>query len=144
MIEELYQKNLMRLAANATGSQKLENPHFTETLDNPTCGDRITLQVKLEDGRITELSQDNRSCLLCQASASLLAENAVGLTAEDLHKVIAQIHKILNGEEEHAETPWEKLEYFTPVHAHKSRHLCVLLPFHALKKILQQESADAP
>ncbi len=136
MIEELYQKNLMRLAANATGSEKLENPQHTHTLDNPTCGDRITLQVTMQDGRIAEFSQENRACLLCQASASLLAENAIGLTIHELQSVIEHIKKILDGSVQTADEPWEKLSYFTPVKEHSSRHICVLLPFKALQDIL--------
>jgi nitrogen fixation NifU-like protein len=140
VIEELYQKNLMRLAANATGSQKLENPQYTHTLDNPTCGDRITLQVTLQDGRIAEFSQENRACLLCQASASLLAENAIGLTPDELQTVIDRIKKILDGSENSADDPWEKLSYFSPVKEHSSRHICVLLPFNALQDILGKET----
>ena len=136
MIEELYQKNLMRLAANATGSGHLDHPDHEGTLDNPTCGDRITLQVKMQDGKIVEIAQENRACLLCQAAASLLTENAVGLTLDDLDRVIDTIKSILQNGAETADAPWEKLSYFVPVKEHKSRHICVLLPFNALKKIL--------
>jgi len=136
LIEELYQRNLMRLAANATGSGSLDAPDLEGTLDNPTCGDRITIQVKLEDGRITELAQENRACLLCQASASLLAENAIGLTLGDVETVRGKIEDILKNGESTATSPWEKLSYFAPVKEHSSRHICVLLPFNALRDIL--------
>lgn len=136
MIEELYQKNLMRLAANATGSGQLDHPDHEGTLDNPTCGDRITLQIKMQDGKIVQFAQENRACLLCQASASLLAENAIGLSVDDLDTVIETVKSILLNGVETADTPWEKLSYFVPVKDHKSRHICVLLPFNALKKIL--------
>ncbi len=78
----------MRLAANATGSGHLDHPDHEGTLDNPTCGDRITLQVKMQDGKIVEFAQENRACLLCQAAASLLAEKCVGLSVDDLDQVI--------------------------------------------------------
>lgn len=129
----------MRLAANATGSQKIQNPQFEETLDNPTCGDRITLQVTLKDGRIAEFSQENRACLLCQASASLLAENAIGLNLDDVNDVMVKIRKILETGDGASDEPWEKLTYFAPVKEHKSRHICVMLPFNALQKILATE-----
>ncbi|MBL4665749.1 MAG: iron-sulfur cluster assembly scaffold protein [Sneathiella sp.] len=136
MIEELYQKNLMRLAANATGSGSLDAPDLEGTLDNPTCGDRITIQVKLEDGRITELAQQNRACLLCQASASLLAENAIGLSLSDVEAIRSKVENILKNGDDTANAPWEKLSYFVPVREHSSRHICVLLPFNALRDIL--------
>ncbi|MEH6477515.1 MAG: iron-sulfur cluster assembly scaffold protein [Sneathiella sp.] len=139
MIEELYQKNLMRLAANASGSGSLDAPDFEGTRDNPTCGDRITIQVKLEDGRISELAQENRACLLCQASASLLAENAIGLTISDVAAIRDKVENILKSGDDTTEAPWEKLSYFIPVRDHISRHICVLLPFNALRDILTKK-----
>ena len=128
----------MRLAANATGAGKLDNPDLEGTLDNPTCGDRITIQVRMEDGKITELAQENRACLLCQASASLLAENAVGMSLEDVETIQGRISEILAGDTSEQDAPWEKLSYFEGVKDHKSRHICVLLPFNALQKILKE------
>lgn len=137
MIQELYQKNLMRLAANATGAGTIENPDAEGTLDNPTCGDRITIQVKLEDGRITELAHENRACMLCQASASLLAENAVGLSIQDIETVQSSVRQLLTTGDNSGNLPWEELSYFAPVKDHKSRHICVLLPLNALHDILK-------
>lgn len=136
MIQELYQKNLMRLAANATGAGTIEHPDAEGTLDNPTCGDRITIQVKLEDGRITELAHENRACMLCQASASLLAEKAVGLNITDIEKVQSSIKQLLTVGDNSDALPWEELTYFAPVKDHRSRHICVLLPLNALHDIL--------
>nr|WP_277346066.1 iron-sulfur cluster assembly scaffold protein [Sneathiella chinensis] len=134
---------MMRLAANATGAGTLSAPNATLTLDNPTCGDRVTLQVRLEDGRIMELAHDNKACMLCQASASLLGEHAVGLTLEDIDRVRAALLALLEkGEEQDGDIdlPWEGLEFFAPVKDHKSRHICVLLPFNALIEILETQT----
>lgn len=127
----------MRLAANATGSGTLKNPDAVGTLDNPTCGDRITIQVKLQDGRITELAHENRSCMLCQASASLLAEKAIGLNIADVEKIRLQVKHLLENGGDTTDLPWEELRYFAPVKDHKSRHICVLLPLNALDTILK-------
>jgi len=128
----------MRLAANATGAGSIESPDAEGTLDNPTCGDRITIQVKLDDGRITELVHENRSCMLCQASASLLAQNAVGMTLQDVKRIQDEIQKIFESGDITEGLSWEELEYFVPVKDHKSRHICVLLPLNALNNILQK------
>ncbi|WP_169545323.1 iron-sulfur cluster assembly scaffold protein [Sneathiella aquimaris] len=144
MIEELYQKNLMRLAANAHGAGTLEHPDAESTMDNPTCGDRITIQIKLEDGRITELAHENRACMLCQASASLLSENAIGLSLSDVQKIRAEVTALLSGETTKNELTWEKLAYFEPVKDHKSRHICVMLPLNALEKILSDTEKKGP
>lgn len=127
----------MRLAANATGAGTIDHPDAEGTLDNPTCGDRITIQVKLKDGRITELAHENRACMLCQASASLLAEKAVGLSIQDIEKAQSSIKQLLTTGDNSDDLPWEELTYFAPVKDHKSRHICVLLPLNALHDILK-------
>ena len=137
MIDELYQKNLLRLAANAVGDGTLDNPDASETLDNPTCGDRITIQVKLEDGRITHLNHQNRSCVLCQAAASLMSESAIGREASEISATRDNLQSLLQGEAVQFTPEWKKLEFFNVVSAHKSRHNCVLLPFDALIKALE-------
>ncbi|MEX1035429.1 MAG: iron-sulfur cluster assembly scaffold protein [Sneathiella sp.] len=143
MIDELYQKNLLRLAANAVGDGTLDNPDATETLDNPTCGDRIAMQVKVSEGRITDLKHQNRSCMLCQASASLIGENAIGKELEEISATRNNLQSMLHGEPVQATSVWKKLEFFNVVSAHKSRHHCVLLPFDALIKALETEKTKA-
>ena len=143
MIDELYQKNLLRLAANAVGDGTLDNPDATETLDNPTCGDRITLQVKLEDGRITDLKHQNRSCVLCQAAASLIGENGIGKEPAEVSAIRDNLQSMLHGKAVQVTPEWKKLEYFNVVSAHKSRHNCILLPFDALIKALETAKTKA-
>jgi SUF system NifU family Fe-S assembly protein len=137
VIQELYQKNLLRLAADAIGTGTLPDPDAEETLDNPTCGDRITVQVKLADGKITALNHENRSCMLCQASASMLSENAVGRGIEEILDTRENLRSMLNGEPVQDKSDWRDLEFFNVVAAHKSRHQCILLPFDALIKALE-------
>ncbi|MDF2368402.1 Fe-S cluster assembly sulfur transfer protein SufU [Sneathiella sp.] len=137
MIDELYQKSLLRLAANATGDGRIDNPDAEETADNPTCGDRITLQIRMNESNITELKHHNRSCMLCQASASMIGEHAVGKSLEDILQTRENLHSMLQGGTIPDTSEWKELELFNVVAAHKSRHHCVLLPFDALIRALE-------
>jgi len=137
VIDELYQKNLLRLAANATGDGTLDNPDAEETLDNPTCGDRITIQIRLKENEIRELNHQNRSCMLCQASASLIGKHAIGKNLEDILETRQNLQSMLHGAPLQDTSEWKELEYFNVVALHKSRHHCVLLPFDALIRALE-------
>ncbi len=53
---------------------------------NPTCGDEITLQLTLDGETITDAAWTGRGCMVSQSSASILAEQAVGLTAAQLEQ----------------------------------------------------------
>lgn len=128
MIDELYQKDLLRLAASAASAKRLESPDASVTMDNPLCGDRVTIDLSLANGRISAVGYDVKGCVLCQGSASVLAAHAVGETAQSLRALQDAVRSMLEGNGG-LDGQWNELGSFRPVAAHKSRHNCVLLPF---------------
>ena len=134
MSDELYQARIVTLAKSKTGAGKLATPTKSARRDNPLCGDRVTIDVMVDDtGHISEIAHQVRGCLLCQASASALASVAVGRDAAGIEKVRLDSERAIGREEGEAGEPFAA---FTPVKSHKSRHECVLLPFEALKEAL--------
>lgn len=136
MPEELYQKELMRLAGSAHGAGRLPHPDGSATIQNPLCGDRITVDVTRDaTGRITALAHDAKACVLCQASAALLAGHAIGSTAADIAAEQQLVRDLLTtgALPDHA---WPGLSAFAPVAKHRNRHRCVLLPFEATEAAL--------
>ena len=125
MSAELYSPAIMRLAADAVGHGRLAGADGSATISNPLCGDRITVDVKLADGRITALSHEARACVLCQASASVLATQAAGLDADSLRALAGR----LADADALAQVPG--FGDFAPVARHRSRLRCVTLPFEA-------------
>lgn len=138
MNDALYHDRIMTLARSAMGAGRLVAHDGTATVDNPLCGDRVTVDVKLADGRITAVAHKVRGCALCQAGAAILAEIAPGATQDDAMALPAQIDQLLAGGA--APAP---LDVFTPVRSHRSRHQCVRLPFEALAEALAR-AAKAP
>jgi len=51
---------------------------------NPTCGDEITLQLVLDGDTVTEAAWTGKGCMISQSSASILAEQLPGLTADEV------------------------------------------------------------
>ncbi len=145
MSDDLYQTRLMRLAADATAAGRLDSPDASVTLDNPMCGDRITIDLCLDEkGRITDLAQEARACVLCQASASIVGGHAKGHTADELGEVTAHLERMLkDGTALPGDPEWRDLSEFVPVHDHRSRHNCVLLPFNAVIQALKEAVDDA-
>ncbi len=142
MTMELYQKEIMRLAADATGHGRLNNPDAEVTADNPLCGDRVKLDVRVADGTVAEVGHEVRACVLCQASASIVGELAQGETPARLRTVAGQLGHYIKEGGPLPDAPFDKLAVFEPVIDHKSRHQCVLLPFDALCQALDEASAD--
>lgn len=135
MNEELYQQALIDLARAAHGAGTLAAPDGMAVRDSPLCGDRVGMQLALEDGRIRALAHDVRGCLLCRAAASLLGKRGIGLEAAQAHTLHEKVAALLAGA---APPPgWPELALFEPVRPHRSRHACVLLPFEALAAALE-------
>lgn len=133
--DELYQQAIKDWAQADHGHGRLESPTAEVRLDNPLCGDRVRLQLQVADGRIAAIAQETRGCLLCRASASLLAQRAAGMDAVAAADATALLEGLLrDGRDPTFE--WQDLAIFAPARDHPSRHKCILLPFRALNRAL--------
>jgi NifU-like protein involved in Fe-S cluster formation len=130
MSDPLYRKELLRLAADAAGAGRLDNPGGSATAHNPACGDKVTVDVRLEDGRIASLVHQTHACVLTQASAAILGAHAKGLDRADLERLTAKVAAMLSGSPVPG-APFQDYAVFEGVAEHKGRHKCVLLPLEA-------------
>jgi len=134
MSDQLYQERIVALAKAKNGAGKLASPTRSARRDNPLCGDRVTIDVRLDDkGHIAEIAHQVRGCLLCQASASALSSIAVGRDKAGIAAIRHDAEKAIGREDGEAAEPFAA---FAPVKSHKSRQECVLLPFEALAEAL--------
>ena len=143
MSDDLYQQEIMTLVKSAVKAGKLPAPDAAATVDNPLCGDRVTMELTLNGDIITDLAHKVRGCALCQASASIIGSHAIGLRLADVQGAAKALKEMMSGSEPPAGT-WSGLGAFIPVRDHKSRHTCVNLPFAALEKALAGASAAKP
>ena len=133
MSEALYHAALVGRARAAFGKGRLPDATSTATVDNPLCGDRVTLDLAVKDSRIEAIGHHVRGCLLCEAAAATIAEYCRGNGKAELEAMSAAARKLM-AEGGALEPRWQCLEIFRPVHQAKSRRDCVLLPFEALKR----------
>ena len=86
---------------NAHPDYKYEMDAPTHTHDgiNPSCGDELTLQLRVEDGVIEEASFTGHGCAISQASADIMAELITGETIEEARRLSALFLKMIRGEE---------------------------------------------
>ncbi len=139
MNDAVYQKDLLRLAAVAHGAGELDAPDAHVVRDNPLCGDRCTLDVRMDaEGRIAELAHDVRACVLVQASASILGEHAAGRTAAEIDALERDVKAMLAEGARPPGAPWEDFSLLAPAAPYRHRHACVLLPLEALREALDE------
>lgn len=135
MIDDIYNKDVLRLAANIGGLDPLENPDHTISLRSPLCGSTIEVSLNTESGRITVYSQNIKACALGQASASVMAQAAIGKTRQDIQDIRDQVEQMLQGGAA-PDGEWEALAALAPAKDAKPRHGAILLPFDAVLKAI--------
>lgn len=132
MSNPVYKKALLRLAANAAGAGRLPSPHCTGTAHNPACGDKVIVDLAVEDGRIIGIALEAKACVLTQASASILGSDATGLSRAEIAILHKAISSMLAEGAEAPPAPFDTYTEFDGVAEHRNRHRCVLLPLEAV------------
>lgn len=136
--DPLYRRALLRLAADATGAGRLPVPDATGSAHNPACGDRVSVELALSEGRITALAHQTHACVLTQASAALLAADAAGQDRTGLIRLAEDLKAMLAG----GPPPSPGYAAFDGVAGHPGRHICVLLPVQAALNALESSDPD--
>ena len=131
MSDPLYKKALLRLAADAAGAGRLTVPCRSASAFNPACGDKVTVDVAVENGRITAIAHNTKACVLTQASASILGGEMAGLTRVEVSSLHAAVSAMLAGSSP-PPAPFDVYGAFDGVAGHRNRHKCVLLPIEAV------------
>lgn len=143
MSDPIYRRELLRLAADAVGAGRLDAPQGSATVHNPACGDRVTVDVTLENGRITALKHQAQACVLTQASAAILGAEAMGLDRAGLGRLRDRVAAMLDGGPS-PPSPFQAFGAFEGVAEHKGRHVCVLLPLEAALEALEMLEPAEP
>ncbi|MFN2271994.1 MAG: Fe-S cluster assembly sulfur transfer protein SufU [Anaerolineae bacterium] len=84
-MEDLYRENILDHYQNPRNYGTLDHPDITYQDDNPLCGDVIRIDLKLDqDDRISEVAFSGEGCAISQASASMLTEEILGKTLDEV------------------------------------------------------------
>ena len=128
----LYTTEILRLSTALPQPRALERVDGSAELRSPTCGSTVRADVQIgEEGRIEDVSFIVHACAFGQASASLVAREARGLTLEDVAQATTEISNWLEGRRADPGS-MPGLEALTPARAKRARHAAILLPFRAL------------
>jgi nitrogen fixation NifU-like protein len=106
--------------------------------NNPLCGDRLTLWLKLEDGIIQDVGFQGSGCAISRASASLMTTAVKGRSEAEAEALFERFHRLVTGQLEAKESETlGKLAVFSGVSEFPIRVKCATLPWHALKKAME-------
>jgi nitrogen fixation protein NifU and related proteins len=87
---DLYRENILEHYQNPSNYGIIDEPDITYEDTNPLCGDRIRIDVRVQDGKIAEIKFSGRGCAISQAAASILTEMVEGEDLETVRELSAQ------------------------------------------------------
>lgn len=139
--KELYKEILNEHNINPTHKINMENPTFCLEGVNPSCGDQITLQLKIgDDGKINDASFIGSGCAISQASVDMMADLIIGKTKEEALKLAEFFDKMIKGTV--SEDELEQLDEASALQdiSHMpARVKCAMLGWRTMKQMLSIE-----
>ncbi|MDJ0860118.1 MAG: iron-sulfur cluster assembly scaffold protein [Dinoroseobacter sp.] len=138
---KLYSQRILALAAEIPHTDRLPAPDATAKKRSPLCGSTVTVDVKLEDGKVTAFGQDVKACALGQAAASVLGQAVIGRTRAEVETARDQLKAMLKTDGPVPDAPFNGLEVLLPAKDYKNRHASILLALEATAAAMQDAEA---
>ncbi|MCA3285812.1 MAG: SUF system NifU family Fe-S cluster assembly protein [Roseomonas sp.] len=141
-LRDLYQEVILDHGRKPRNFRRLEDADRSSRGDNPMCGDRMELFLKMTpDGHIADAAFQGRGCAVSMASASLMTETVKGKTPEEAQALGAAFRDLaMTGQcptcAASLEGAMERLTPLSGVHEFPSRVKCATLAWHTLNAAL--------
>ncbi len=138
MIDDIYNAKILGFAGNITRTGRLPAPDATAKAHSKLCGSTVTVDLKMVDGVVTDFAHEVRACALGQASSSIMAQNVIGATADELRAVRETMKRMLKENGSPPDGRFADLKYLEPVRDYKARHASTMLTFDAVVDCVDQ------
>jgi nitrogen fixation protein NifU and related proteins len=138
-LRELYQQVIIDHDRKPRNFRTLSRPTHHAQGYNPLCGDRVSVELRVEDGVIHDIGFQGSGCAISTASASMMTGSLTGTTVAEAEGVFQRFHRMVTEEEAGdtvAAASLGKLVVFAGVREFPSRIKCATLPWHTLHAAL--------
>jgi nitrogen fixation protein NifU and related proteins len=138
-LKSLYQQLILDHYKNPRNKGELEDGTVEIHMRNPTCGDEIKLQLRIEADRIADIKFLGEGCSISQASVSMMSTILKGKPLSEAHAVARRFTKMMHGDEEAArDSSLGNLRSLAGVAKFPVRIKCALLGFDALQEAMKK------
>ncbi len=140
-LRELYQEVILDHTKNPRNFHALAEATAKAVGNNPLCGDRVTVYLKMEGDRIVDASFEGQGCAISKSSASLMTEAVKGHTRPEAEALYDKFHEMITGKPEGSVGPEAlgKLAVFQGVSEFPLRVKCASLAWHTLRSALESK-----
>lgn len=139
-LENLYREVILEHYRNPRHKGLLPDPSYvTVHVKNPSCGDDITVQTKIEDGKVADCRHEGKGCSICCSSASVMTETVIGKTIEEAKKVADNYLLMVTGKDPDPTVDLEEAEVYAGVRQFPARVKCASIAWHAFEQTLDKK-----
>ncbi|HEU0052236.1 MAG TPA: SUF system NifU family Fe-S cluster assembly protein [Longimicrobium sp.] len=143
-LDAVYQELILKHYRSAPRRGDMDAPDVVITQYNPTCGDDIVLQLRVEGDRIEDVRFKGQGCAISQASASMMSNLLVGRTFAEAEPIMARFRDMIHGDAEAARDKLlGDLRALSGVAKLPRRVRCAMLPWDALDEARKQVESGA-
>ncbi len=139
----LYSTQILALASELPRAARLEAPDGSATARAPLCGSTVTVDIALQDGRVSDYAASVKACALGQAAASVVARAIVGTTPEEVTAARDALRAMLYADGPAPQAPFDDLAVLRAAQPFANRHASILLALDAAVDALSQVRATA-
>ena len=126
---------ILNIASDTVNNRDIKNHTHFSKLKNSLCGDEMLIKLIIKEEKIVDFAYQGKSCIYCQASASLLSKISINNKKKKLNELCDDAKSYFEGNAGIVEKKWLFLKKLFKKKS-ISRKECLLLPFKTLKKIV--------
>ncbi len=140
-LNDLYQEVILDHNKNPHNYGTLEQADRTSEGHNPLCGDRLVIQLRLENGRIKDICFQGSGCSISKSACSVMTEVVKNKTIEEVEKIYHVFHQMITrpSDQEGDFDDLGELAAFSGVNEYPMRVKCASLAWHTLRAALQAQ-----
>jgi NifU-like protein involved in Fe-S cluster formation len=143
MLNDIYNKKIIELAGNIPRLGRLPDPDASATAHSKLCGSTVKVDLKMQDGVVSDFAHDVKACALGQASSSIMARHVIGSNAAELRELRETVRRMLKENGAPPDGKWADVAVLEPVRDYKARHASTMLTFDAVVDAIGQIEAKA-
>lgn len=137
-LDTLYRQVIMDHYKKPRNKGMLEDGSMTIDMNNPTCGDRIRLTMKIEDGKVSDVKFDGDGCSISMSSASMMTQAIKGKDVDTALAMSQTFSLMIQGKEYDDEIDLGDIEALQGVSKFPARIKCATLAWKAMEKGLKE------
>ena len=126
---------IINIASNTDNNRNIKSRTHHSKLKNSLCGDEIKIDLIIKGDKIVDFGYEGKSCIYCQASASLLSNISINKSKFEINELCDDVKSYFEGDLKIIKKKWKSLDKLFKT-KNKTRKECILLPFKAIKKII--------